>query len=206
MGPTAHRRLWHPAGVVGAELAGADVLAAVLAPRTQSGRRDHHCFLPITAANVIFARRFRATADAPLAFGTNLLGAMLGGALEYLSLVYGYHALLVVAAALYIAAYLVMPRSHPSRALLVPARRASRCPIREMPRLSSNRHVETALHHQNPTVWAEASCARWSAQRSFASAGVLAARRRTPADLAGLWEFPGGKVEPGESGAGRGRP
>ena len=70
-------------------------------------------FLPITAANVIFARRFRATADAPLAFGTNLLGAMLGGALEYLSLVYGYHALLVVAAALYIAAYLVMPRSHP---------------------------------------------------------------------------------------------
>ena len=28
---------------------------------------------------------------------------------------------------------------------------------------------------------------------------ALAARRRTPADLAGLWEFPGGKVEPGES-------
>jgi hypothetical protein len=27
--------------------------------------------------------------------------------------VYGYHALLVVAAALYVAAYLVMPRSHP---------------------------------------------------------------------------------------------
>jgi 8-oxo-dGTP diphosphatase len=28
---------------------------------------------------------------------------------------------------------------------------------------------------------------------------VLAARRRLPANLAGLWEFPGGKVEPGES-------
>lgn len=28
---------------------------------------------------------------------------------------------------------------------------------------------------------------------------VLAARRRTPAALAGRWEFPGGKVEPGES-------
>lgn len=68
-------------------------------------------FLPITAANVIFARRFRATANAPLAFGTNLLGAMLGGALEYLSLVYGYHALLLIAAALYVAAYLVMPQA-----------------------------------------------------------------------------------------------
>lgn len=27
---------------------------------------------------------------------------------------------------------------------------------------------------------------------------VLAARRRSPAELAGRWEFPGGKVEPGE--------
>jgi 8-oxo-dGTP diphosphatase len=27
---------------------------------------------------------------------------------------------------------------------------------------------------------------------------VLAARRTRPADLAGYWEFPGGKVEPGE--------
>ena len=28
---------------------------------------------------------------------------------------------------------------------------------------------------------------------------ILAARRAAPADLAGQWEFPGGKVEPGES-------
>jgi 8-oxo-dGTP diphosphatase len=28
---------------------------------------------------------------------------------------------------------------------------------------------------------------------------VLASRRTAPAHLAGLWEFPGGKVEPGES-------
>jgi len=30
---------------------------------------------------------------------------------------------------------------------------------------------------------------------------VLAARRTTPASAAGRWEFPGGKVEPGESDA-----
>ena len=67
-------------------------------------------FLPIFAANIIFAKRFAATASAPLAFGTNLLGAILGGCLEYLSLVVGYRGLLVIAAVLYLAAYLVMPR------------------------------------------------------------------------------------------------
>jgi len=67
-------------------------------------------FLPIFAANIIFAKRFADTADAPLAFGTNLLGAIVGGSLEYLSLVFGYRALLVLAGALYVAAYLITPR------------------------------------------------------------------------------------------------
>lgn len=70
-------------------------------------------FLPIFAANVIFAKRFADTADAPMAFGTNLLGAIVGGCLEYLSLVFGYQALLVLAAVLYVGAYLVMPRDRP---------------------------------------------------------------------------------------------
>ena len=68
-------------------------------------------FLPIFAANIIFAKRFSDTADAPLAFGTNLLGAIVGGCLEYLSLVFGYRALLVLAALLYLGAYLLMPRA-----------------------------------------------------------------------------------------------
>jgi Spermine/spermidine synthase domain len=66
-------------------------------------------FLPIFAANIIFAKRFAETDDAALSFGTNLLGAMLGGCLEYLSLVFGYHALLILAAVLYVGAYLLMP-------------------------------------------------------------------------------------------------
>jgi spermidine synthase len=68
-------------------------------------------FLPIFAANIIFAKRFAHTADAPLAFGTNLLGAVVGGCLEYLSLVFGYRALLVLAGILYVSAYAAMPRA-----------------------------------------------------------------------------------------------
>jgi hypothetical protein len=67
-------------------------------------------FLPIFAANVIFAKRFATTPEPTVAFATNLLGAMLGGSLEYLALAYGYRTLLVIAALLYIAAYLLMPR------------------------------------------------------------------------------------------------
>jgi hypothetical protein len=66
--------------------------------------------LPIFAANVIFAKRFAATADAPLAFGTNLLGAIVGGCLEYLSLEFGYRNLLIVAAVVYVLAFVVRPR------------------------------------------------------------------------------------------------
>ena len=67
-------------------------------------------FLPIFAANVIFAKRFADTADPTLAFGTNLLGAMVGGCLEYLASLFGYDALLILAAVLYLGAYLIRPR------------------------------------------------------------------------------------------------
>jgi SAM-dependent methyltransferase len=63
-------------------------------------------FAPIFIANVVFARRFRDTTDPTAAFGANLLGAMLGGTLEYLSLVMGHRILLVVAATLYGLAWL----------------------------------------------------------------------------------------------------
>ena len=63
-------------------------------------------FAPVFLANLIFAERFRDTADSTTAFGANLLGAMVGGTLEYLSLITGYRALLILAAILYLLAYL----------------------------------------------------------------------------------------------------
>jgi len=67
-------------------------------------------FIPIMAANVIFAQRFATTSNATTAFGTNLLGAMFGGCLEYVALAVGYRSLLIVCAGLYLLAYLTTPR------------------------------------------------------------------------------------------------
>lgn len=68
-------------------------------------------FCPIFLANLVFADRFRDTERSTAAFGANLLGAMVGGLLEYSSLVIGYRHLLVLVALLYGAAFLLRPRS-----------------------------------------------------------------------------------------------
>lgn len=67
-------------------------------------------FAPIFFANLVFAHSFRATDAADMAFASNLLGAMVGGALEYVALVTGYRALLLVVALLYVLAYLFATR------------------------------------------------------------------------------------------------
>jgi hypothetical protein len=58
-------------------------------------------FTPIFLANLVFAARFRDVASSTSAFAANLLGAMLGGVLEYLALITGYRFLLIVVGALY---------------------------------------------------------------------------------------------------------
>src|SRR4051794_11083143 len=73
-------------------------------------------FAPIVAANIVFAARFAGTADATAAFAANLLGAMVGGCLEYLALLTGYPALVGVAAVLYLGAFLLAPRGAPATA------------------------------------------------------------------------------------------
>lgn len=62
-------------------------------------------FAPIFLANVIFAQRFRDSEDSISGFAANLVGAMVGGVLEYSALVLGYRNLLIVALALYTAAF-----------------------------------------------------------------------------------------------------
>ena len=62
-------------------------------------------FAPIFLANLVFAERFRAVGSSTIAFGANLLGAMVGGVLEYSSLIVGYRSLLPLVALLYALAF-----------------------------------------------------------------------------------------------------
>ena len=63
-------------------------------------------FAPVYIANLIFAQRFSDVETAGTAFAANLLGAMVGGVLEYLALVTGYRFLLVLVGILYALAFL----------------------------------------------------------------------------------------------------
>ena len=68
-------------------------------------------FLPIYLANIAFAKRFAESADSQAAFAVNILGAIVGGCLEYAALLTGYSNLLLVVAGLYLAAFLLKPRA-----------------------------------------------------------------------------------------------
>jgi SAM-dependent methyltransferase len=68
-------------------------------------------FAPIFFANLVFAERFREAGDSTTAFGANLLGAMLGGVLEYAALVVGYRSLLPICASIYALAWFFSRRS-----------------------------------------------------------------------------------------------
>jgi len=67
-------------------------------------------FAPVYLANLIFAQRFSDVETTAIAFAANLLGAMVGGVLEYLALITGYRFLLIVVGALYALAFLVRLR------------------------------------------------------------------------------------------------
>jgi hypothetical protein len=68
-------------------------------------------FVPIYLANIAFSKRFAESGDSTAAFGVNLLGAILGGCLEYAALITGYRNLLIVVAVLYLFAFLLKPKA-----------------------------------------------------------------------------------------------
>lgn len=69
-------------------------------------------FLPVFLANVVFAGSFKGTGPrADVAFASNLIGIMLGGMLEYVSLLTGYRHLLLIVIGFYVlSAVLARPR------------------------------------------------------------------------------------------------
>jgi len=62
-------------------------------------------FAPVYLANLIFSQRFKDVATSGDAFAANLLGAIVGGVLEYLALITGYRFLLIVTGVLYALAF-----------------------------------------------------------------------------------------------------
>ena len=67
-------------------------------------------FSPIFIANLIFSAEFQDEEESTSAFGWNLLGTVLGGGLEYLSLLIGHSNLLWIVAACYAATALLLAR------------------------------------------------------------------------------------------------
>jgi protein-L-isoaspartate O-methyltransferase len=100
-------------------------------------------FAPIYIANLIFAQRFSGVEMTGTAFAANLLGAIVGGVIEYTALITGYRFLLIAAGALYALAFvssrfLRRAGSVPSASLAGPQPVATKIGL-------SNRWVSTSM-------------------------------------------------------------
>jgi len=87
----------------------ADLLSLPVIPRFLAGCAL--AFAPVYLANLIFSQKFKEADSSAPAFAANLLGAIAGGILEYLSLITGYRFLLILVAVLYALAF-VTGRRH----------------------------------------------------------------------------------------------
>ena len=76
--------------------------------------------IPVFFAGLLFSLEFRTTELPSLALGANVLGAVVGGLLENLSLVVGMHALLLVTMVLYAMAGVGLLRPRPLAVKLMP--------------------------------------------------------------------------------------
>jgi hypothetical protein len=73
--------------------------------------------LPIFFAGLIFSSTFRECRDPSFSFGSNLLGAMVGGFAEYVAMITGTQALLLIVLLFYLASFWV--RSHACQDLAI---------------------------------------------------------------------------------------
>jgi len=72
-------------------------------------------FLPVFLANLVFAGSFKGTGrSADVAFASNLIGIMLGGMLEYASLLIGYQNLLLIVIGFYVLSAVLLRRRAPA--------------------------------------------------------------------------------------------
>ncbi|MGA2254905.1 MAG: hypothetical protein ABSG53_09600, partial [Thermoguttaceae bacterium] len=76
--------------------------------------------LPVFFSGIIFSQSFKRTSDPAHAIGSNLLGGVCGGVLEYLSMVMGLRFLFLPLAALYAIAMLCAPRQSAAGPILAP--------------------------------------------------------------------------------------
>lgn len=67
-------------------------------------------FSPIFFANLIFSQLFKKATQSVVSFGSNMLGAMFGGLLEYSALALGYQALFIFVALFYLLSLIKVPR------------------------------------------------------------------------------------------------
>jgi len=67
-------------------------------------------FSPVFCAGLLFSSSYKRSSSTAADFGANLLGAMVGGVCEYLSLVAGYRFLLLVVGGCYLLAVLIATR------------------------------------------------------------------------------------------------
>jgi len=77
--------------------------------------------VPVMFAGILFSSEFQMTASPSAALGANMLGAVAGGLLENLSLLFGMHPLLLVAIAIYSLAGFALWRSSRKAAIAVPS-------------------------------------------------------------------------------------
>ncbi|MGE4608639.1 MAG: methyltransferase domain-containing protein, partial [Myxococcota bacterium] len=68
--------------------------------------------LPLFFAGIVFATSFAKRKNASLAFGSNLIGAVIGGAAEAASIAWGIRSLTLLALAFYVASWIAHAREH----------------------------------------------------------------------------------------------